>query len=178
MLSLLCFLIDHFQHLYHQFKGHIFTHVNISEIWPATAQGQCCVTVDHRKQAALFFLTAHEIMVHLQSRASYGLRNTRISKLCCKWYFCLSVGCFLSRKWDDQVWLWPFSWLLIHPVKFFPAVVWVDPAPREMQQWAGCLFPQCCRSSVIKSHCLQRQIPWGVLSPFVRFPGWKICCGS
>ena len=40
------------------------------------------------------------------------------------------------------------------------------------------LFPQSCESSVIKSHWPPKSNSLGVLNPFVRFPGWEICCGS
>ena len=41
-----------------------------------------------------------------------------------------------------------------------------------------CLFPQSCRSSVVKSHWPRKSNSQGVLSPFARSPGWEICCGS
>ena len=41
-----------------------------------------------------------------------------------------------------------------------------------------CLFPQSCGSSIIKSHWPPKSNFLGVLSPFARSPGWKICCGS
>ena len=40
------------------------------------------------------------------------------------------------------------------------------------------LFPQSCRSSVIKSHWPPKSNSLEVLSPFARSPGWEICCGS
>ena len=40
------------------------------------------------------------------------------------------------------------------------------------------LFPQSCVSSVIKSHWPPKSNSLGLLSPFVRSPGWKICCRS
>ena len=40
------------------------------------------------------------------------------------------------------------------------------------------LFPQSCRSSVIKSHSSPKSNSLGVLSPFARSLGWEICCGS
>ena len=39
------------------------------------------------------------------------------------------------------------------------------------------VFPQSCRSSVIKSHWPPKSNSQGVLSPFPRSPGWEICCG-
>ena len=39
------------------------------------------------------------------------------------------------------------------------------------------LFPQSCVSSVIKFHWPPKSNSLGVLSPFVRSPGWEICCG-
>jgi len=69
-----------------------------------------------------------------------------------------------------QVWLslfWGhFSFLLapgVHEVLFVP--------PKS-------LFSQSCVTSVIKSHQLPKSNSLGVLSPFARFPGWEICCGS
>ena len=38
------------------------------------------------------------------------------------------------------------------------------------------LFPQSCRSSIIKSHWPPKSDFLGVLSPFARSPGWEICC--
>ena len=40
------------------------------------------------------------------------------------------------------------------------------------------LFLQSCVSSIIKSHWPPKSNSLGVLSPFFRYPGWKICCGS
>ena len=40
------------------------------------------------------------------------------------------------------------------------------------------LLPQSYVSSVIKSHCPPISNSMGVLCPFVRSPGWEICCGS
>ena len=40
------------------------------------------------------------------------------------------------------------------------------------------LFLQSCVSSVIKSHWSPKSNSLEVLSPFARFPGWEICCGS
>ena len=40
------------------------------------------------------------------------------------------------------------------------------------------LFPQSCRSPVIKSHWPPKSNSLGILRPFVRYPGWEICCGS
>ena len=40
------------------------------------------------------------------------------------------------------------------------------------------LFPPSCVSSVIKSHWPPKSNSLEVLSPFARFPGWEICCGS
>ena len=40
------------------------------------------------------------------------------------------------------------------------------------------LLPQSCGSSVIRSHWPPKSNSLGVLSPFARFPGWEICCGS
>ena len=40
------------------------------------------------------------------------------------------------------------------------------------------LFPQYCGSFVVKSHWPPKSSSLGVLSPFFRYPGWKICCGS
>ena len=40
------------------------------------------------------------------------------------------------------------------------------------------LFPQSYGSSVIKSPWLLKSNSLGVLSPFARFPGWEISCGS
>ena len=40
------------------------------------------------------------------------------------------------------------------------------------------LFPQCSGSSVIKPHWPPKSNSLGILSPFVRSPCWKICCGS
>ena len=37
-----------------------------------------------------------------------------------------------------------------------------------------CLFPQSYVNSVIKSHWRLKSNSLGVLSPFARFPGWKI----
>ena len=40
------------------------------------------------------------------------------------------------------------------------------------------LFPQSCVISVIKSHWPPKSNSLGVLTPFAKSPGWKICCGS
>ena len=40
------------------------------------------------------------------------------------------------------------------------------------------LFPQSCGSSIIKSHWPPKSNFLGILSPFARSPGWKVCCGS
>ena len=40
------------------------------------------------------------------------------------------------------------------------------------------LFLQSCGSSVIKSHWPPKSDSLGFLSPFAKFPGWEIYCGS
>ena len=40
------------------------------------------------------------------------------------------------------------------------------------------LFPQACVRSVIKYYWPPKSDSLGVINPFARSPGWKICCGS
>ena len=40
------------------------------------------------------------------------------------------------------------------------------------------LLPQACKSSLVKSHWPSKINSMRVLRPFVRSPGWEICCGS
>ena len=58
----------------------------------------------------------------------------------------------------------PFSWLLVH-TRFCLC-------PQKV------CFPQFCESSIVKSHWSPKSNSLGVLSPFAKFPGWEICCGS
>ena len=84
----------------------------------------------------------------------------------------ITTPCLHQRLLDThrQVWvslLWGHCSFLLgpgaHKVLFVPSKL---------------LFPPSCVSSVIKSHWPPKSNSLEVLSPFARFPGWEICCGS
>ena len=66
---------------------------------------------------------------------------------------------WLSLLWGHCSFLFG---LVVHKVLFVPS---------------NNMFPQSCGNSVIKSHWVSKSNFLGVLSRFVRSPGWEICCG-